>query len=180
MRTGRVKDDWSSSTYWQTSHLVKYTNSLVIYVTAYRSEKSSKVYTTEVLTNILKEEGKDLFDARSASLGHTLQGGTPSPLDRTRAARLTLRCMQFLEEHAVSPSLKAPYKGRNKVPTSNTPKSAASITIQGSQIIFAPVADVLKAADMKNRRGKETWWKDMKALAELLGGRTGLVGDDEQ
>ncbi|KAJ9125004.1 hypothetical protein QFC24_002936 [Naganishia onofrii] len=145
-----------------------------------KSEKSSKVYTTEVLTNILKEEGNDLFDARSASLGHTLQGGTPSPLDRTRAARLTLRCMQFLEEHAVSPSLKAPYKGRNKVPTSNTPKSAASITIQGSQIIFAPVADVLKAADMKNRRGKETWWKDMKALAELLGGRTGLVGDEEQ
>jgi 6-phosphofructokinase 1 len=108
------------------------------------------------MTNILKEEGKDLFDARSASLGHTLQGGTPSPLDRTRAARLTLRCMQFLEEHAVSPSQKTSYKGRNKVPTSNTPQSAASITIQGSQIIFAPVADVLKAADMKNRRGKET------------------------
>jgi 6-phosphofructokinase 1 len=144
-----------------------------------RSEKSSKVYTTEVMTNILKEEGKDLFDARSASLGHTLQGGTPSPLDRTRAARLTLRCMQFLEEHAVSPSQKSSYKGRNKVPTSNTPQSAASITIQGSQIIFAPVADVLKAADMKNRRGKETWWKEMKALAELLGGRTGLIGDQE-
>lgn len=83
--------------------------------------------------------------------------------------------MQFLEQHAVSPSQKSSYKGRNKVPTSNSPQSAASITIQGSQIIFAPVADVLKATDMKNRRGKETWWKEIKALAELLGGRTGLT-----
>ncbi len=132
------------------------------------------MYTTDLITKILKEEGRDLFDARSASLGHTLQGGTPSPLDRTRAARLSLKCMQFLEEHA-TPRAHA----HSKRPTAPKPESATSITIQGSQIVFATVDEVLKATDMKNRRGKSTWWRDLKDLAEMMGGRAGLV-DEEQ
>lgn len=53
------------------------------------------------------------------------------------------------------------------------PASAAVITIQRAQIIFAPVAEVLKETDMKNRRGKNVWWKDIRALVELIGGRQG-------
>ena len=48
---------------------------------------------------MLTEEGGSLFDSRSASLGHTLQGGIPSPTDRTRAVRLSLKCMAFVEKH---------------------------------------------------------------------------------
>ncbi|QRW04010.1 6-phosphofructokinase [Ceratobasidium sp. AG-Ba] len=50
------------------------------------SEKASRSY-TDVVTKILAEEGRALFDSRSASLGHTLQGGIPSPIDRARAVR---------------------------------------------------------------------------------------------
>ena len=67
-----------------------------------RNEVASSVYTTEVLTNMFQEEGASLFDARSASLGHTLQGGIPSPMDRARAVRLSLKCMAFIErQHAL-------------------------------------------------------------------------------
>ena len=52
-----------------------------------------------MITDMFKEEGGKLFDSRSASLGHTLQGGIPSPLDRARAVRLALKCMTFIEEH---------------------------------------------------------------------------------
>lgn len=130
-----------------------------------RNEKASDIYTTEILTKILQEEGASLFDARSASLGHTLQGGIPSPLDRARAVRLAMKCMHFVEQHATS--LKsAKDKSRKAIR-----ESASVITIQGSSIIFAPVGDLVEAADMKNRRGKNVWWKDIKKLTEELGGK---------
>jgi 6-phosphofructokinase 1 len=178
---------------------------LLIFLTTcvFRNEKSSSVYTTELLTNILKEEGAELFDARSASLGHTLQGGTPSPLDRARAVRLANKCMQFLETHhnarhipggdqplahqkhhpRASGSHGVPAPPQRRATLVDDPstgekvryrkESAAIITIQSSKILFAPVADVVKETDMKNRRGKNVWWKDIRSLVELMGGRTG-------
>lgn len=128
------------------------------------SEKASSVYTTDVVTKVLAEEGRGLFDARSASLGHTLQGGIPSPIDRARAVRLSVKCMAFLEQHARSHHRRA------------TPESAAVITIQGTSIKLTPVSEMVKHADMKNRRGKHVWWEGMKQLTEMLGGRTELVG----
>jgi 6-phosphofructokinase 1 len=127
-----------------------------------RSEKASKVYTTDVITKVLAEEGRGLFDARSASLGHTLQGGIPSPIDRARAVRLSIKCMAFLEQHAKTSRLASP-------------ESAAVITIQGTSIKLTPVDEMVKHADMKNRRGKDVWWTGMKDLTETLGGRTELL-----
>jgi hypothetical protein len=126
-----------------------------------RSEKSSNIYNTDVLTKILKEEGKDLFDARSASLGHTLQGGVPSPLDRTRAARLSLKCMQFLEKHATPNAQSA--KGKK----SYTKETAAMIAIRGSEIIYPTMDEVKAKADMKLRKGRDEWWRSIKDLAEV-------------
>ena len=128
----------------------------------YRNEQASSVYTTDVITQILSEEGAPLFDARSASLGHTLQGGIPSPTDRARAVRLASKCMAFLEDHAHSlrsrPQRRAPRE------------SAAMITIEGTSISLTPVQDVVKHADMKKRRAVHTWWEGHKKLAEELGG----------
>jgi 6-phosphofructokinase 1 len=118
---------------------------------------------------MFKEEGGTLFDARSASLGHTLQGGIPSPMDRSRAVRLSLKCMAFLEmHHDILHS--QPGKLRHA-----SDESAAMITIQGSAIIWVPVHEVLPHADMKNRRGKTTWWKGLHELAEALVGREQLT-----
>jgi 6-phosphofructokinase 1 len=130
-----------------------------------RSEKASNVFSVDLTTKIFQEEGGSLFDARYASLGHTLQGGVPSPLDRARAARLSLKAMAFIEEHAWA--LRAlPEKGRkpNKA-------SAAVITIIGSSLNFTPVNDVVEHADMKNRRGIDVWWAGYKELAEIMGSK---------
>lgn len=119
---------------------------------------------------MLKEEGGSLFDARSASLGHTLQGGVPSPLDRARAVRLSLKCMAFIErEHAKL--LQQPVKTRHA-----PPDSAAIITIQSSSLKWVPVQEMVAHADMENRRGKNPWWEGLKELAESLAGRPQLVG----
>ncbi|KAF8071739.1 phosphofructokinase domain-containing protein [Lyophyllum atratum] len=130
-----------------------------------RNEVASSVYTTEVITKMFKEEGGTLFDARSASLGHMLQGGIPSPMDRARAVRLSLKCMAFIERHHALLQ-QQPAKTRQA-----TGESAAVITIQQSSIEWVPVQVMLKHADMKNRRGKNMWWEGIKELVEALAGR---------
>jgi len=91
-------------------------------------------------------------------------------MDRARAVRLSMKCMAFLEEHA-HPSTDGPSQSRRK----STPESAAVITIQGSHIRLTPVQEMVKHADMKNRRGVGVWWAGIKELTELMGGRPELV-----
>jgi len=136
-----------------------------------RNESASQVYTTSVLTKMLIEEGGSLFDARSASLGHTLQGGFPSPTDRARGARLSLRCMAFLEQHHQRLSQQA-QKARQA-----GPETAAVITIQASEVKWVPVQEMVRHADMVNRRGKTNWWGQVKDLAEQLAGKPRFLVD---
>ena len=65
-----------------------------------RNECASKTYTTDVVANIIKSEGRGLFDSRTSILGHVQQGGAPSPTDRIRATRLAVKCVKFLEQYA--------------------------------------------------------------------------------
>ena len=114
---------------------------------------------------MLQEEGLPLFDSRSASLGHTLQGGIPSPMDRARAVRLSLKCMAFLERH--HEEIRAQPELKRKA----SEASAAVITIQRSLVEFTPVQEMVDHADMKNRRAKKSWWQDLIPIVSMLGGR---------
>ena len=130
---------------------------------------ASNVYTTEVIMKMFKEEGGALFDSRSASLGHTLQGGVPSPLDRSRAVRLSLKCMSFIEQH---------HEQLPKQPSRTKqapPESAAIITIQGTSVQWVPVQEMVKHADMKNRRGTHSWWEEHTQLVEALVARPQIL-----
>jgi 6-phosphofructokinase 1 len=134
-----------------------------------RNEKASTVYTTEVITRIFKEEGGALFDSRSASLGHTLQGGVPSPLDRAYAVRFALKSMAFIEKHHEQ------LRGKKFKARQAGPDSAAVITLQSAAIKWVPVTEMIEHADMKNRRGKRVWWSRNKKLAESLAAREQLL-----
>lgn len=114
------------------------------------------------------EEGGTLFDARSASLGHILQGGIPSPIDRARAVRLSLRCMVFLEQGHEAISREKAHQA--------PPETAAVITIQGSSLKWVPVNEMVQHADMANRRGKTNWWAGIKDLVEQLAGKPQFLG----
>lgn len=135
----------------------------------YRNEKASMVYTTDMITKMFKEEGGLLFDSRSASLGHTLQGGVPSPLDRAYGVRFALKSMAFIERHHEQLREKK-FKARQA-----GPDSAAVITVRSAAIKWVPVREMVEHADMKNRRGKSTWWGKNKELAENLAGKQQLA-----
>ncbi|KAH9849701.1 6-phosphofructokinase [Lenzites betulinus] len=134
-----------------------------------RNEVSSEVYTTDVITKMFKEEGGSLFDSRSASLGHTLQGGIPSPLDRARAVRLSLKSMVFIEKY--HQELQKQQTRTKQAP----PESAAIITIQGTAVVWVPVEVMVEHADMKNRRGKHAWWEVYRELVEALVARPQIL-----
>jgi 6-phosphofructokinase 1 len=120
---------------------------------------------------MFQEEGGKLFDSRAAMLGHTLQGGVPSPTDRARAVRLSLKCMAFIERaHAEICALPKQERAAHRA-------SAAVITIQGTSVQWVPVQEMVEHADMANRRGKTAWWAGMKGLAEALCARPQLIGD---
>ena len=138
-----------------------------------RAENASKIYTAKMLTDMFKEEGGKLFDSRMASLGHTLQGGIPSPLDRARAVRLALKCMTFVESYHTELS-KQPHASRRA-----PPESAAVITIQGSQVKWVPVKEMVEHADMANRRGKNEPWREIVRLVEQLVARPQILGEKE-
>ncbi|ORE10195.1 6-phosphofructokinase [Rhizopus microsporus var. microsporus] len=137
-----------------------------------RTEDVSKTYTTEVISNILKDEGEDMFDSRTAILGHIQQGTSPSPLDRIRATRITVRAIQFIETHA-SEALDQAQQAGNAAPVelTNTNQSVTVAGIHGNSIVFRPVADLMKETDMKNRKPYNAWWAEHRPIIDLLAGR---------
>lgn len=110
-----------------------------------------------------------MFDSRTAVLGHTQQGGTPSPMDRIRASRLAVKCIQFIEQQAF-PALDAAHaKGASRpVDIINTPESACVIGIVGTNVLFSPVKSLLGETDMKERKSDKAWWMPMTGLIHLL------------
>ena len=95
-----------------------------------RNESLSDTYTTDVIANIIKTEGQGLFDCRTCILGHIQQGSTPSPLDRIRATRLAVKCVNFLERHAALNLTSGDEKDRL------LEENAVVIGISGAHIVF--------------------------------------------
>lgn len=137
-----------------------------------RTETVSDTYTTNVISNILKDEGHQLFDSRTAVLGHVQQGDTPSPLDRIRATRLALPCIQFLELHT-SGALDGAHNQHQPTPIELTrcKESAAVVGLSGANVVFTPVQELLSVTDVLNRVPRNNWWFEHRPLVDLLTGR---------
>lgn len=143
------------------------------------NEKASKVYDAKLIASIIREEAHDRFESRESIPGHVQQGGVPSPMDRCRAVRLAIKCMQHLEEYGRN--------AHNRV--KKDPNSTSVIGIQGSEVVFTPIEELEeKHTDWPNRRPKVAHWLDMREVVDILGGRpdypkpekslTGLIAKD--
>ncbi|KAJ3116750.1 6-phosphofructokinase, alpha subunit [Phlyctochytrium bullatum] len=139
-----------------------------------RSElASADTYSTDTISSILRAEGKGFFDSRTSVLGHLQQGGVPSPLDRIRASRLAVNCVDWLEgafRDSIAENAKLPANetlGREPGYTSKE-EHACVIGIQGARVVFSPVAELVKETDMVRRRGKGAWWMGFTRLIRVL------------
>jgi 6-phosphofructokinase 1 len=126
------------------------------------NEKASKVYNAKLIADIIRDEAHDRFESRDSIPGHVQQGGVPSPMDRCRAVRLAIKCIQHLETFGRN--------AHNKV--KKDPMSTSVIGITGASVVFSPMEDLEAAdTDWKNRRPKRAYWLSMKDTVDMLSGR---------
>ncbi|KAF9359286.1 6-phosphofructokinase, alpha subunit [Mortierella sp. AD094] len=143
-----------------------------------RSQEASNTYSTDIVSAIIKEEGHQQFDSRTAILGHVQQGNSPSPLDRTRATRLAITSIDFLAKHARNRSPESP----SSINSSSGPevynKDSESIAVaglHGNKVSFTSVEKLLKYTDLKNRKPTHAGWMECKRVCNVLARRTDLI-----
>ncbi|KAL9074093.1 MAG: hypothetical protein Q9161_002503 [Pseudevernia consocians] len=126
------------------------------------NEHASETYTTEVIANMIREESKGRFEARFAIPGHVQQGGTPSPMDRVRAVRLAVKCIEAIEQYA----------GKSKEEIMEDDLSMAVIGIKGASVVFGAMERLEREeTNWKHRRPKDESWLQFKKTVDTLSGR---------
>ncbi|TAQ86627.1 hypothetical protein B7494_g5041 [Chlorociboria aeruginascens] len=126
------------------------------------NEKASKVYNAKLIADMIREEARDRFESRDSIPGHVQQGGTPSPMDRTRAVRLAIKCIEHLESCG----------NRSAIDVKEDPLSYTVIGIKGASVVFSAMQDVEdKETDWPNRRPKDEFWMGYKGVVDILSGR---------
>lgn len=126
------------------------------------NEKASKVYNAKLIADMIREEARDRFESRDSIPGHVQQGGTPSPMDRTRAVRLAIKCIEHLES----------FEDRSADKIMADPMSSTVIGIKGASVVFSPMKDVEEnETDWANRRPKHEFWMPLKHTVDVLSGR---------
>jgi 6-phosphofructokinase 1 len=127
-----------------------------------RNEKASKVYTTQFIADVIREESGGKFDSRHAVPGHVQQGGIPSPMDRVRAVRFGVKSLQYLEQYA----------GKSKEEIADDPMSTAVIGIRGARVKFSAMEKIERdETDWKDRRPKDEFWMSLVEVVDTLSGR---------
>lgn len=116
-----------------------------------RNEYANRIYSTHFMCSLFEEEGRGIFDARPAILGHLQQGGDPSPFDRIQATRLARLCLGFLIEECD--------RGSNRI---------AFIGLQKGEVRFHDMQDFDRMIEAAYERPKEQWWLELKSIASLL------------
>jgi len=135
---------------------------------------SSSTYSTKVISAILNEEGKGLFDSRTAILGHLQQGGIPSPLDRIRAVRQAVECINWLEKKTMENKRISSYKEYHKFNLKKNDfqgkldKEAYVIGIRGDKLEFTPIHELIKETNIDLRKSNHHWWMRYYPLIKIL------------
>jgi 6-phosphofructokinase 1 len=126
------------------------------------NEKASKVYNARLIADMIREEAHERFESRDALPGHVQQGGVPSAMDRTRAVRLAIKCIEHLET----------YEDRSDKHILEDPISCSVIGIKGASVVFSPMKKVEEEeTDWSNRRPKDEFWMGLKDIVDVLSGR---------
>ncbi len=116
-----------------------------------RSENADKYYTTTFLVTLFEKEGGDLFDVRQTILGHTQQGGRPSPFDRIQANRLAAVALERLADLAETGSTNAMCIGR-----------------QTGKLQFTDLSDLPGLIEPDARRPLQQRWMRLRGLARTM------------
>ena len=137
-----------------------------------KSSQSSKAMSAEDIANIITAEANGRFDAKAAIPGHIQQGGLPSPIDRTRATRLAIKAVDFIEEK--QDIIKSARLADEEFDPDNKTiyKTASVLGIKGSHVTFTSVRKLYDfETEVEKRMPKVIHWEQTRAIADHLVGR---------
>ncbi|SCU78195.1 LANO_0A02366g1_1 [Lachancea nothofagi CBS 11611] len=137
-----------------------------------KSKNASKVFTPEVLAEVITSEAKGAFNAKSAEPGHVQQGGLPSPIDRTRATRLAIKAVGFIEDHQEAICSARADDEEFDPDDSEISATAAVLGIKGSNVAFSSIRQLYDfETEIAKRMPKVIHWESTRAIADSLVGR---------
>ena len=125
-----------------------------------RNENANEHYSTDFLLNLLKEEGKGVFSARSNVLGHMQQGGVPSPFDRNLGLKLASKSLAHMIKLLEGREAQSYHI--------DSPDSAVVIGMQKKRICFTSVSFLKSQTDPVHRIPKDQWWMKLRSLMRIL------------
>ncbi|XP_003386247.2 PREDICTED: ATP-dependent 6-phosphofructokinase, muscle type-like [Amphimedon queenslandica] len=145
-----------------------------------RNESCNNNYTTDFMTQMLAEEGKDYFIARSSVLGHLQQGDAPSPFDRILGTKYAYQSMNHLLE-----CMERSTTSEGKVLATGS-DTICVMGLVGVEYKPTPVSVLKDKCDMKYRIPNDQWWIQLRPLVRILArhadkkfhGETDMIDDD--
>ncbi|KAG7843347.1 hypothetical protein KL942_000443 [Ogataea angusta] len=136
-----------------------------------KSEKASDVLTTQTIADIINAEANQRFDAKTAIPGHAQQGGIPSAIDRTRAARFAIQAVQFVEK-MYDTIAGAENEFGEFVNSAAAAQTACVLGIERSHLKFTSIRQLYDYETEEGRRvRKNIFWQDIRDISDLLVGR---------
>lgn len=122
------------------------------------NERASKVYTTQLIADIIKESAKGRYESRTAIPGHVQQGNLPSSKDRVTAVRFAIKACEFIERECDF--------------SNNSADNAVVCGIMGTDVSFTSVSSLWEQeTDAYERKGKLVHWGNMHDANAILSGR---------
>jgi 6-phosphofructokinase 1 len=116
-----------------------------------RSECSDAWYTTDFIARLFEKEGLGYYDVRQSILGHTQQGGNPTPYDRIQAIRLASHAVRRLGRLA-----------------SENDTSVVALGLQGGKVTSTELHDFPSLADPGGERPKDQNWLNLRKIAKVM------------
>lgn len=116
-----------------------------------RNEFANEIYSTDFISRLFEEEGKELFEVRWSVLGHIQQGGNPTPFDRVLATRYAVRCIEHLEEQATAGG-----------------ESGSCVGQQNGAFSVTSFEDISRTYDAKLERSRKQWWMELRPWGRVL------------
>lgn len=134
-----------------------------------RNENCSANYDVTFMKNLFEEEGKPDprkpnqmdFSVRCNVLGHLLQGGAPSPLDRVRGSRLGAGAVKYLIRQMSR-------RTKDGMVRTMEDDSVCVIGIRNTHECATPIKDLIPMTDFHFRVPVQNWWLPVTSLIRVL------------
>lgn len=137
-----------------------------------KSTNASKALSAEKLSEVITAEANGRFDAKAAYPGHVQQGGLPSPIDRTRATRFSIKAVDFIERKQETIANARAANEAFLEDDKDIESTAAVLGVKGSQVEFTPIRQLYDfETEVGKRMPKVIHWQNARAIADHLVGR---------